>query len=78
MDNSDQVVWDEHIPQNRLAVPINSTMTGPGLTMEELKAYVKTGRGYETLVHDNLTVSQFLLTSRWAATVKIPPTKADR
>lgn len=34
-----------------------SKWTGPGLSAEELRAYVRAGKAYETLIHENSTVS---------------------
>lgn len=55
--NADQLVADRYTTQAKRLIRVNTTMTGPGLTVEELKARVKAGLGYETLVHENLTVS---------------------
>ncbi|KYK61874.1 Pectin lyase fold/virulence factor [Drechmeria coniospora] len=59
---SDELISDNVIPQQKRSVAaVNSTLTsltGPGLTAEELKAHLRAGRGYETLIHENLTVSE--------------------
>ncbi|GFP60365.1 glucan 1,3-beta-glucosidase [Trichoderma asperellum] len=70
--NADQLVADRYTTQAKRQIRVNSTMTGPGLTVEELKAQVRAGLGYETLVHENLTVSKPDLVGRSMPLLDIP------
>jgi len=44
------------ITQAKRALAMNGTLTGPGLTVEQLEAYAKVGMAREILIHENMTV----------------------
>ena len=56
LGDTDQLISDTVLDLKKRSTPANSTLSGPGLTYEQLRAYVKAGNGYETLIHENSTV----------------------
>lgn len=56
--NSDDDEDMYFVEMRKRSTRTNSTLTGPGLSAEELRAYVRAGKAYETLIHDNSTITQ--------------------
>ncbi|KAM3501681.1 hypothetical protein MY11210_009307 [Beauveria gryllotalpidicola] len=56
--DADEPVSDFPITQAKRSATRKSALTGPGLTAEELKARVKTGKAYQTRIHENLTITK--------------------
>ena len=52
------------ITQAKRAIAMNGTLTGPALTVEQLEAYAQAGMAREILIHENLTVSLRLSSSK--------------
>lgn len=61
LGNSNLIETVKPINQLKRTTPVNSTLTGPGLTIDQLRSYVKAGNARETLVHENLTVNSHSL-----------------
>lgn len=54
--NAEMFDSDEIITQAKRNTRANSSIMGPGLAIEEIRARIAAGRGYEVLLHENMTV----------------------
>jgi hypothetical protein len=60
---STNVQSNQPITQAKRSVAMNGTLTGPGMTVQQLEAYAQAGMAREILIHENLTVRSHLSSS---------------